>query len=141
MALVFHHIVYGQVVSIRLPLHCPCMRMDMQCRCFLRIIRFYDIGILLYFIWTRSFLLSDSLFYSTIFSTIISFQQSISFHQLTLLKTSFFSTRSSFLTIIFFFLSFLYSKAVPLKAALLQQRERFLHATKASIQQCVFPQA
>jgi len=44
-------------------------------------------------------------------------------------KTSFFSTRSSFLTIIFFFLSFLYSKAVPLKAALLQQRERFLHAT------------
>lgn len=40
-------------------------------------------------------------------------------------KTSFFSTRSSFLTIIFFFLSFLYRKAVPLKAALLQQRERF----------------
>jgi len=44
-------------------------------------------------------------------------------------KTSLFSTRSSFLTIIFFFLSFLYSKAVPLKAALLQQWERFLHAT------------
>lgn len=97
----------------------------MQCRCFLRIIRFYDIGILLYFIWTSSFLLSDSFFYSTIFSAIISFQQSISFHQLSLFKNQFFLNKKFLFNNHFLFLSFLYSKAVPLKAALLQQRERF----------------
>ena len=64
-------------------------------------------------------------FYQIVFFIQQFFQQSFLFINYHFSKTSFFSTRSSFLTIIFFFLSFLYSKAVPLKAALLQQRERF----------------